>query len=255
MGKRIFNFFVAMLNIAGVLCLLYCLARYLINPHYVSNPNAMIPMENWEGAGFLLTLGLPFLTIANTLAFLFPVITNMEKAERKSWVARLFFFLPTMLCLCFVVHFWCTSLFAEEGPTVLVQIQDTTDGTIYNEILTPNSVSEYFETFEPDAVTVYRATFAEADNNFGSLSIYDANGRETEANASVKEALASIVSDAEHWILEAKVFEDGGFIFVAAQLNVNLYSPCEFYVYDTEAKTLQLYAEWNNIDVLALAVR
>ena len=111
MGKRIFNIFVAILNISGVLCLLYCLSRYLIKPHYVPNPDAMIPMQNWEGAGFLMTLGLPLLAIANTLAFLFPVITNQEKKEKKSWTARLFLFLPTAICLCFVVHFWCTSFF------------------------------------------------------------------------------------------------------------------------------------------------
>ena len=90
------------LNIFACICLICFAIPYLTHDTFVANPDAMLPMERWDGAGMALTLGLLPMAIANTLGCLFII--------RRKTILRALFFLPTALEIAIVVHYWVTSL-------------------------------------------------------------------------------------------------------------------------------------------------
>lgn len=99
MSKRTpFSVFLILLNLAVVCCLIYLAVPYLAHDTTVNNPDAMLPMENWDGSGFLMILGLPPMLTANICGYLFAL-----KKEKK--LQRLLFFLPGIAELILVVHY------------------------------------------------------------------------------------------------------------------------------------------------------
>ena len=257
--KKAVNMLLVLLNLAGIVCLAVFGFRFLAHDMTVPNPDAMLPMAIWEGAGLALTIGLPFLVTANLLAYLFfPV------GKEKHWLRRVPIFLPAAICLVLVAMVWYSSLFTETPPTVLVKIRDTADGTTYNEWIDENrGVGEYFETFRADMANVsygvldifaMEADGREAANDPAYLVFRDENGRAAKVNEDVREACAAVLPKLGHLLLEAKIFETGGYVFVSAKLNVNLRTPCEFYCFDTEKKSVRLLAQWEDVDVLEIAL-
>ena len=257
--KKAVNMLLVLLNLAGIVCLAVFSFRFLSHDMTVPNPDAMLPMAVWEGAGWALTIGLPLLVTANLLAFLFfPV------GKEKHWLRRIPIFLPAAICLVLVAMCWYSSLFTETPPTVLVKIRDTADGTTYNEWIDENrGVGEYFETFRADMANVsygvldifaMEADGREIANDLAYLVFRDENGRAAKVNEDVREACAAVLPKLGHLLLEAKIFETGGYVFVAAKLNVNLHTPCEFYRFDPEKKNVALLAQWENVDVLEIAL-
>ena len=97
---------ISVLNAIGIVCLFYCAALYLSHDTYVVNPDAMLPMTNWERGGMMLTMGVMPMLIANTLGFLFIL------KKGTSIIKRLLFFIPSILEVILVLHCWISSLLA-----------------------------------------------------------------------------------------------------------------------------------------------
>ena len=97
---------ISVLNAIGIVCLIYCAALYLSHDTYVVNPDAMLPMMNWERGGMMLTMGVMPMLIANTLGFLFVL------KKGTSIIKRLLFFIPSILEVILVLHYWISSLLA-----------------------------------------------------------------------------------------------------------------------------------------------
>ena len=95
---------ISVLNAIGVVCLIYCAVLYLSHTTYVSNPDAMLPMENWDRGGMMLTIGMMPMLIANTLGALFAL------KKGTSIIKRLLFFIPSILEVILVLHYWMFSL-------------------------------------------------------------------------------------------------------------------------------------------------
>ncbi|MBR2912575.1 MAG: hypothetical protein IKC40_01470, partial [Oscillospiraceae bacterium] len=71
MKHKIFSPLLIFLNLIGIICLVYFAIPYCAHDTYVANPDAMLPMEAWDGAGMILTIGLIPMILANTAGFLF----------------------------------------------------------------------------------------------------------------------------------------------------------------------------------------
>ncbi|HHV28144.1 MAG TPA: hypothetical protein GXX73_00790 [Clostridium sp.] len=93
---------VVVINIFGVLCLIYFAIPYVTHNTVVQNPDAMLPAEAWDAAGMTLTIGLIPLVIANVLGFVF--------VKNKKKLARLLWFIPSIACLVMVVSYWIGSI-------------------------------------------------------------------------------------------------------------------------------------------------
>lgn len=76
------------------------LIAYFTHNTQISHLDAML--ERWDLAGMALTVGIIPLVIANLLGFLFV-------KEIRNWF-RLLFFLPGIICIAIVAHYWVTSL-------------------------------------------------------------------------------------------------------------------------------------------------
>ena len=102
MRTKTYKALIIVINIIGALCLLYFGYLYLSHDIFVPNPEAMLPMERWDGAGLILTIGLVPLVIANLFGFI-------AYKDRKP-VIRLIWFLPAAVCLVLVASYWIYSL-------------------------------------------------------------------------------------------------------------------------------------------------
>ncbi len=99
MNKNKKAYAVLILNVIGIICLICAGVLFLSHSTTIANPKAMLPMENWERGGILLTLGLLPMIVANLLGALVVV--------KNSKLGRILFFLPSMFEFVLVVCYWC----------------------------------------------------------------------------------------------------------------------------------------------------
>ena len=87
----------------GVFCLIYCAVPFIAHDTTVNNPDAMLPMERWDGAGFCLTLGFLPLLAASILVYIFARKNNGQ--GRGTQALRLLIFIPPVICLCLAAQY------------------------------------------------------------------------------------------------------------------------------------------------------
>ena len=92
-----FKIFIIVLNIIGILCLIYFAIPYLRHDMSIPNPNAMLASYSWDTCGFILTLGFIPLLFANIMAFIF--------VDLKHKLLKLLYFIPSIICLIIVAHY------------------------------------------------------------------------------------------------------------------------------------------------------
>ena len=97
-GKTI-SAILIVINIIGIICLIFFMGMLFSGDTTVKNPDSMIPFQTWEAGGTVLMIGLVPLAVANTLAFTFAL-----KEEVTGW-KRYLFFLPLFLCFLSVVFY------------------------------------------------------------------------------------------------------------------------------------------------------
>ncbi|MCR5703868.1 MAG: hypothetical protein K6G85_04525 [Eubacterium sp.] len=100
MNKNKKAYVVLMINVIGIICLIYAGILFLSHSTTIANPKAMIPMESWERGGILLTIGLLPMIVANLLGALVVV--------EKSKLGRILFFVPSMIEFVLVACYWCS---------------------------------------------------------------------------------------------------------------------------------------------------
>ncbi|MBD5493685.1 MAG: hypothetical protein HDR12_04735 [Lachnospiraceae bacterium] len=100
--KKILSLLIIIINVIGVICLIYFAIPFLTHDTAIANPNAMLPAEAWDRAGMTLTFGFMPLLAANALSFLF------VRIKRKC--VKFLFFIPSVTCFIIVVSYWITSL-------------------------------------------------------------------------------------------------------------------------------------------------
>ncbi len=262
-SKKIGSIIIIILNILGILCLVYYAVMYFMHDTAVVNPNAMIPFQKWESSGVILTIGLIPLAIVNVLAMIF---LGKDKIKKP---LRVLFLIPSIICLAIVMHYWLTSSemsenFVGSEPVVRVSFEDKDTHETQYALIYDDGVMEILEeSFEPDQADVFIAdvdnfSSATKDGNiFITLEntiVSDDKGNETEADDLVTEVLKNVADTADHDILEAKVFEAGDTCIVAVQTNVNWQDPCEFYMYDSNSGILEFLYSWDNVEVQSIAV-
>lgn len=86
--------FVAILNILGIACLIYFSIPFIRHDTSIVNSSAMLASYSWDSCGFILTLGLIPLIIANSMAFVF--------FDFKNKIIKSIFFIPSLICIILV---------------------------------------------------------------------------------------------------------------------------------------------------------
>lgn len=103
MNKKGLSIFLIILNALGIFCLVVLSIPLITGDRTVSNPDAMLPMQGWEGSGALLFYGLPMLLAANILGMIFIAKGQIRKPLRA------LFLLPGIICAVLVVYFLLVS--------------------------------------------------------------------------------------------------------------------------------------------------
>lgn len=100
--KRALSLLIIIINIIGVICLIYFAIPYLTHDNTIPYPNAMLPAEAWDRAGMILSFGLIPLLAGNVLSFL--------TVRTKQRLVRFLFFIPSAVCFIIVISYWITAL-------------------------------------------------------------------------------------------------------------------------------------------------
>ena len=100
--RKTLSLLIIVINVIGVICLIYFAIPYLTHNTTIANPDAMLPAEAWDSAGMTLTFGFIPLLVANVLNFIF------VKVKQK--FVRFLFFIPSVICFIIVISYWTTSL-------------------------------------------------------------------------------------------------------------------------------------------------
>lgn len=122
MKNKILKGLIIVINIIGIICLIYFMIPYIRHDMSIPNPDAMLASYSWDTSGFILTIGLIPLIIANTLAFIF-VKTKI----------RVLYFIPSIVCLIIVGHYliFATDWKKEETNDPICTIKCVKDEKIY----------------------------------------------------------------------------------------------------------------------------
>lgn len=100
--RKTLSLLIIVINIIGVILLIYFAIPYLTHNTAIPYTDAMLPAELWDRAGMALTFGIIPLLAVNILSFIF------IKAKPK--FVRFLFFVPSMICLIIVISYRITSL-------------------------------------------------------------------------------------------------------------------------------------------------
>lgn len=92
--KKLIKILIIALNIIGIICLIYFMIPYISHDMTIKNPDAMLATYSWDTSGFVLTLGVIPLIIANTLAFIFIKTKH-----------RVLYFIPSIICIVLAGHY------------------------------------------------------------------------------------------------------------------------------------------------------
>ena len=99
--RKMLSLLIIVINIIGVICLIYFAIPYFSHNTTIPYPDAMLSAESWDRAGIILTFGFIPLLVVNILSFIF------IKAKQK--FVRFLFFVPSMICLIIVISYWITA--------------------------------------------------------------------------------------------------------------------------------------------------
>ena len=140
----------------------------------------------------------------------------------------------------------------------LVQVQTVheSDKTVKYYALASGSRIMDTDTFVPDDMQVYTvSSFSTGLDNMlqGPLRVYDDAKREVPVTREI-DTICHAMRDVGHHVLECRILRVGDEWFVSAMLNVNLWTPYQFYYFNQESGKLMLLYEFNGRDVTAVRI-
>lgn len=160
--------FVAILNIIGVVCLIYFAIPFIRHDTSIVNSDAMLASYSWDSCGFILTLGLVPLIITNTMAFIF---FDLEKKILKG-----LFFIPSLICLVLVLGYLFMSFNVNEDsyePELVGSLKCTLDSKVYHYTLYKEKDGTYSSSMdEYDKIPSSVINYNSVEDWFDSIETY-----------------------------------------------------------------------------------
>ena len=246
---------VLILNILGSSLLCYYGLSYVSHNPYISNPDAMIVMKDWEAAGILLTVGIVPLFIANLGAYHY--LWKEAITGRK----RLLFFLPTVICVLLSCHFWLSGNAgsvpaADSTPVVKVKAEkEGAEEAQYLVLYNDGGMSETDPFMNGNAVIhTFDGTCFTAEVS-GNKIRNTVNPEELPDDISdaEKKILNAIAEESDHAIYQVRIFSLNGAWFAEVLLNVNWQDPMLFYRYDMEHDSLILLYSGEGVRITGIS--
>ena len=149
-----------------------------------------------------------------------------------------------------------TSFNPETDGLVQVQTVHESDQTVKNHVLASELRIMDTEPFVPDSMQVYTVnSFSTGMDNMlqGPIRVYDKARRTVPVTREI-DTICHAMRDVGHHVMECRIFRVGDEWFVSAMLNVNWWTPYQFYYFNQESGKLMLLYEFNGRDVTAVRV-
>ena len=140
----------------------------------------------------------------------------------------------------------------------LVQVQTVHEGNQEIKFFTLASGPQIMETdrFTPDEQEVFTVSlFSIGMNNriLGPIQAYDENNVRVPVTREIS-TICHAMQDVGHHVMELRIFKVGNEWFASAMLNVNLWTPYQFYYFNRDSGKLMLLYTFNGRDVAAIRV-
>lgn len=269
--KKLIYTLLILINVIGISCLVHFGALYLSHGTNIANPDAMLPMPDWERGGLALTIGVIPLLVAN-LALMMAVRQYEDWVPARKVLLGVFL-IPGVICAMLSGSFLlldltgCSNGDNEGKPVVSVAIADNENREIkYINIYTDREDAD-IEKFTPDDVKVYTADIDDFNSQIaggtkikvslvrnlvyeGKSSAASDDNDPVHADETVTAVMKAVCDSEEHEIFELSVWQDEDRYFAFYDLNVNLWTPCKLVEYDPSSGTLTELGEWDNVDLL-----
>ncbi len=262
MNHKKLSVFLIALNILGICCLIYFAIPLILNDSAVPNPDAMLPLERWDGGGAALTLGLLPLTAVNILGVIFIARGQLKKSVRA------LFMLPSVLCTLLVVYYMLLSFnvipgFFPKIPVAKVALLDHETQAESCCLVYDDGKYLTIDEFECDPIQIYTAddscfeSYIDDDtvrNRLNHIQLTDESGAPVEADEKIRSLMNCAARELEHDLWLFQIIRDGKDDFVFVKLNVNWSDPCDLYRYDPGKDTLVHLCRWQNADFKGIRV-
>ena len=112
------------------------------------------------------------------------------------------------------------------------------------------------DAFAPDRMEVFTVTgFSIGMNNMilGPIQAYDENNGSVPATREIS-TICHAMQEVGHHVMGLKIFKVGNDWFASAMLNVNLWTPYQFYYFNQDSGKLMLLYTFNGRDIAAIRV-
>lgn len=169
-----------------------------------------------------------------------------------------------IMILCMILLSSCTVISRDTNTSFnletdgLVQVQTVheSDKTVKNYVLASELRIMDAEPFASDNMQIFTvSSFSTGMNNMleGPLKAYDEAGRNVPVTREI-DTICHAMQDIGHHVMECRILQVGDEWFVSAMLNVNLWTPYQFYYFNQESGRLMLLYEFNGRNVTAVRI-
>ena len=149
-----------------------------------------------------------------------------------------------------------TSFNPETDGLVQVQTVQESDKTVKNFVLASENRIMDTEPFSSDNMQVFTVdSFSMQMDNMlpGPLKAYDETGQEVPVTREI-DTICHAMKDIGHHVMKCRILQVGDEWFVSAMLNVNLWTPYQFYYFNRGSGKLMLLYEFDGRDVTAVRI-
>ena len=172
----------------------------------------------------------------------------------------------TALYLSFIALILVLSACKQASPVLKVMIQSEEADTANYEYLVvyDNKKTAAADAFTPDDAVFYTTAFGAFDsdivggrivNTLQSTLLTDNLGNTLQADEHKTAIMQAAADSIDHDIWYFSIIVDGDRYFAFIKLNVNLWTPCILYEYDTVTGDLvELYC-WDSVDLLGISIK
>ena len=153
----------------------------------------------------------------------------------------------------------------QASPVLKVMIQPEGSNVENYEYLVvyDNGETTATDSFTPDDAAFYTAESGafisdvvnkKIVNTLGSTLLTDGHGNKTNADEMMTAIMQTAADSIDHDIIQFTIILDGDRYFTFVKLNVNLWSPCILYKYDTSTNRLIELCTWDGVNLMGIVV-
>ena len=166
------------------------------------------------------------------------------------------------IIVLFLLLLTLTGCGQRKPPVLYVQVEDLKNNSVLTQALTSSGSKKEISSLPADDAQVYQVSPGSLHSNIvnGKVrnTVFDLTILDSEARP-VQDALLEDIAEVtaasiDHDIMEFEIWKVGTHYYSFIKLNVNWSDPCELYEYHPDSHSIHLIGEWDNVNLLSMAL-